>query len=197
MAFFLPRRSAKLNTGVINKPSRSDSTHMQHLIEEIQKISLKKKIPELTPGMTVRVHQKIKEGDKERVQVFEGVIIAIGSGKGVDKNFTVRKLVDNIGVEKTFPFHSPIVTKVEIKKTGKVRRAKLYYMRNLQGKAARLKDKNLKLAGVTEKEKEKLIAELAEQKAKEEAEKAKTGAETGTEAEAGIGTIESNMPKPN
>jgi len=113
---------------------------MQNLIAEIQKNSLNKKIPDLVPGMIVRVHQKIKEGDKERIQVFEGVVIAIGSGEGVDKNFTVRKIVDNIGVEKTFSFYSPIVTKVEIKKTGKVRRAKLYYMRKLQGKSARLKD---------------------------------------------------------
>ncbi|MBI5152361.1 50S ribosomal protein L19 [Candidatus Peregrinibacteria bacterium] len=144
---------------------------MHQLIEEIQKISLKKKIPELAPGMTVRVSQKIKEGDKERLQAFEGVVISVGSGSGVDKNFTVRKIVDGIGVEKTFPFHSPIVAKIEIKKTGKIRRAKLYYMRNLQGKAARLKEKGLR--ETPEEEKEKAVAELAEQKAKEEAVKAK------------------------
>lgn len=146
---------------------------MHQLIEEIQKISLKKKIPQLAPGMTVRVSQKIKEGDKERLQAFEGVIIAIGSGTGVDKNFTVRKIVDGIGVEKTFPLHSPIVAKIEIKKTGKVRRAKLYYMRDLQGKASRLKEKGLRLRGTPEEEKEKAVAELAAQKAAEEAQKAK------------------------
>lgn len=147
---------------------------MQQLINEIQKISMKKKIPELRPGMSVKVSQKIKEGDKERVQAFEGVILAVSSGTGVEKHFTVRKIVDHIGVEKTFPFYSPVITKIEIKKAGKVRRAKLYYMRELQGKASRLKDMEIKLSKEEIAEREKAIEELAIKKAQEDAEKAKT-----------------------
>ena len=140
---------------------------MNHkLIEEVRKLSVKSNIPALNPGMTVKVYQKIKEGDKERIQAFEGVVIAVGSGTSVEKNFTVRKMVGDIGVEKIFPFHSPVVTKVEIKKAGKVRRSKLYYMRDRSGKAARMKD-----IAFT-KEVEQSIEQLAAQKAKEEAEKA-------------------------
>lgn len=141
---------------------------MQSLIAEIQKRSMKKKVPDLRPGQTVRIHQKIIEGDKERTQMFEGLVIKIGSGMGVDKTFTVRKVVEGIGVEKTYPFHSPNVLKIEIKKASHVRRARLYYMRGLEGKATRLREKTIK--GETE-EREAAIAELAEQKAKENAEK--------------------------
>jgi large subunit ribosomal protein L19 len=83
---------------------------MQSLINEIQKLSMTKKIPDLKAGMAVKVSQKVKEGDKERVQAFEGVILAVSSGTGVEKNFTVRKIVDHIGVEKIFPFYSPTIT---------------------------------------------------------------------------------------
>lgn len=85
--------------------------------------------PLLKSGFTVKVHQKIKEGDKERVQIFEGLIIKISSGSGVSKTFTVRKVVDGVGVEKIFPVNSPNVAKVEIVRASKVRRAKLYYLR--------------------------------------------------------------------
>ncbi len=97
-----------------------------------------KKMPELRPGQVVRVHQKIVEGEKERVQVFEGIIIAKGSGSGVSKTFTVRKVVEGVGVEKVFPVHSPLIVKVELKRTSKVRRAKLYFLRGRTGKAAKL-----------------------------------------------------------
>lgn len=102
-----------------------------------------KRVPELKPGYTVRVHQKIKEGDKVRTQVFEGLVIKIGSGSGINKTFTVRRIVENIGVEKLFPFHSMNIEKIEIVKRGKVRRSKLYYMRDRAGKSARLRDRAL------------------------------------------------------
>lgn len=110
------------------------------VLQEIQKLAVKKKVPDLRPGYTVRVHQLIKEGEKERVQIFEGIIIAINSGYGADKTFTVRKIVEGVGVEKIFPLYSPTIEKIEVKKESKVRRAKLYYMRDLEGKSARLKE---------------------------------------------------------
>jgi large subunit ribosomal protein L19 len=112
------------------------------LLHEVGKKNLKK-APDLKPGSTVRVHQKIKEGEKERVQVFEGLIIAVSSGNGADKTFTVRKIVEGIGVEKVFPIHSPNIAKIQVKKTSNVRRSKLYYMRQRSGKSARLKEKHL------------------------------------------------------
>jgi len=98
-----------------------------------------KKMPVLKAGMTIRVHQKIKEGEKERIQIFEGLVIKISAGYGIDKTFTVRKIVEGIGVEKIFPIHSPNVAKIEVIKKSKIRRSKLYYMRKLFGKSARLK----------------------------------------------------------
>lgn len=145
------------------------------LLQDVQRLAIKKKIPELKPGYTVRIHQKIKEGEKERVQIFEGLIIKINSGHGADKTFTVRKVVEGIGVEKIFPLYSPNIEKIQVKKEGKVRRAKLYYMSNRFGKSARLQE-----AFVGDDEVEKEIIALAEQKAKEEAEKAK---EEGTSTE--------------
>ena len=100
-------------------------------------------MPALNTGMTVRVHQKIKEGEKERIQIFEGLIIKISHGHGVDKTLTVRKVVEGIGVEKIFPIHSPNIAKIEITKKSKVRRSKLYYMRERFGKSARLKGRFL------------------------------------------------------
>ena len=100
---------------------------------------MKNKIPELRVGNTVRVHQRIKEGNRERVQVFEGIIIK-KQGGGVNATFTVRKLSNGVGVEKTWPLHSPNVEKVEIVRKGKVRRAKLYYLRDRIGKAAKVKE---------------------------------------------------------
>lgn len=98
----------------------------------------KKNPPALKPGDTVKVHQKIKEGDKERVQIFEGLVISLKHGKGLDGTFTVRKIATGgIGVERTYPLHSPNILKVERVKSAPVRRAKLYYMRDRLGKAAR------------------------------------------------------------
>lgn len=112
------------------------------MIQEFEKKWHKKDstalIVELKAGSTVRVHQKIREGDKERVQVFEGVVIKINSGYGVSKTFTVRKVVDGVGVEKIFPINSPNIPKIEIVKKSKVRRAKLYYMRDTKGGKVKL-----------------------------------------------------------
>lgn len=130
----------------------------------------KKRVPDLKAGMTVRVHQKIKEGEKERIQIFHGLIIKISSGAGVNKTFTVRNIVSGVGVEKIFPVYSPNVVKIEVKKKAKVRRAKLYYMRERSGKSARLQEEHVHDDDSAEVE--KAIEELAEQKAKEEAEQA-------------------------
>ena len=102
-----------------------------------------KKVPELKSGQTVRVHQRIKEGDKERIQPFEGLIIAVKHGRGINATFTVRKISNGIGVERIYPLHSPTIDKIEVLKLAKVRRAKLYYMRARSGKRARMKSKNI------------------------------------------------------
>ncbi len=100
------------------------------------------KIPPLAPGDTVKVGIKIVEGERERIQVFQGVVIRVRRG-GVSANFTVRRIAYGVGVERTFPLHSPLVEKVEVVRHGKVRRAKLYYLRGLSGKAARIKEKRV------------------------------------------------------
>jgi large subunit ribosomal protein L19 len=109
------------------------------IIKSIEHEQLKNKIPELKIGDTVRVHQRIKEGNRERIQVFEGIIIK-KQGGGVNATFTVRKIAYGVGVEKTFLVHSPLVEKVELVRVGKARRAKLYYLRDRVGKAARTKE---------------------------------------------------------
>lgn len=144
-------------------------------LQALQQLAVKK-VPVLKAGQTVRVHQRIKEGEKERVQIFEGLIIKINSGAGADKSFTVRKIVEGIGVEKNFPVYSPLIEKIEIKKEAKVRRAKLYYMRERFGKSARLKE-----TFVSDQEVDKAVEELAAAKAKEEAAKAAEEEGTGLE----------------
>ena len=110
------------------------------IIKSIEHEQLKSKIPELRIGDTVRVHVKIKEGNRERIQVFEGIIIK-KQGGGVNETFTVRRISYGVGVEKTFLIHSPNVEKVEVTRVGKARRAKLYYLRDRVGKAAKTKEK--------------------------------------------------------
>ncbi|MBM7701844.1 50S ribosomal protein L19 [Metabacillus iocasae] len=112
---------------------------MQKLIEEITKEQLKTDLPEFRPGDTVRVHVNIVEGNRERIQVFEGVVIKRRGG-GISETFTVRKVSYGVGVERTFPLHTPKIAKIEVMRRGKVRRAKLYYLRALRGKAARIKE---------------------------------------------------------
>ncbi len=109
------------------------------ILEQVEKPYLKDDLPDLRAGDTVRVHVLVREGGKERTQIFEGVVIA-RKHRGVADTITVRKVSYGIGVERTFPLHSPIVSKVEVVRRGKVRRAKLYYLRELSGKAARLKE---------------------------------------------------------
>ena len=109
------------------------------IIKSIEHEQLKNKIPELKIGNTVRVHQRIKEGNRERIQVFEGIIIK-KQGGGLNATFTVRKIAYGVGVEKTFLVHSPMVEKVEVVRVGKARRAKLYYLRDRIGKAAKTKE---------------------------------------------------------
>lgn len=99
----------------------------------------KKEIPDLRPGQRVRVHVRITEGEKERIQVFEGVVIGL-SGEGTRRTFTVRKISYGVGVERIFPLHSPRIDKVEVVALGRVRRAKLYYLRQLSGRRARLEE---------------------------------------------------------
>ena len=129
------------------------------IIKSIEHEQLKNKIPELKIGDTVRVHQRIKEGNRERVQVFEGIIIK-KQGGGVNATFTVRKIAYGVGVEKTFLVHSPMVEKVELVRVGKARRAKLYYLRDRVGKAAKTKENS---AARIEDREITLKADLAEE----------------------------------
>ena len=111
----------------------------QLIIDEIEKEQLKEQAPEFNVGDTVRVHAKIREGEKERIQVFEGTVIKKQNGS-IRQTFTVRKTSGGVGVEKTWPMHSPNVEKVEVVRHGKVRRAKLYYLRDRVGKRAKVKE---------------------------------------------------------
>lgn len=105
----------------------------------ISQDSLKKEVPSVNVGDTVKVHVKIKEGDKFRIQIFEGTVIAKKHG-GINETFTVRRVAHGCGIERVFPLHSPVIDKVETIRTGKVRRAKLYYLRDRVGKAAKVKE---------------------------------------------------------
>ncbi|MBT4384230.1 50S ribosomal protein L19 [Candidatus Peregrinibacteria bacterium] len=112
----------------------------QAILDHVASSSIQRQVPVLKPGYTVRVHQRITEGAKERTQIFEGLLIKLSSGTGVNRTFTVRRIVDGIGVEKTFPLFAPSLEKIEVVKAGKVRRSKLYFMRERTGKSARLRD---------------------------------------------------------
>lgn len=133
------------------------------IIKSIEHEQLKNKIPDLHIGDTIRVHQRIKEGNRERIQVFEGIIIK-KQGGGVNETFTVRRVAYGVGVEKTFLIHSPMVEKIEVVRVGKARRAKLYYLRDRIGKSAKTKE-NL-AARIENKEitiKEELVEEPVEE----------------------------------
>jgi large subunit ribosomal protein L19 len=109
------------------------------LLRAVDNSQIRTDLPRFRPGDTVRVHVKIKEGDKYRIQVFEGVVI-VQKHNGISSTFTVRKVSSGYGIERIFPLHSPIIEKLEVVKSGKVRRARLYYLRGRRGKAARLKE---------------------------------------------------------
>ncbi len=111
-----------------------------NIIQALEKEQLRSDIPEFSPGDTVRVYVKVVEGTRERIQAFEGVVIA-RSGTGVRETFTVRRISYGVGVERTFPVHSPRLDKIQLMRRGIVRRAKLYYLRNLTGKAARIRER--------------------------------------------------------
>lgn len=112
---------------------------MSNIITEITKDQLRTDLPTFRSGDTVRVHVKVVEGTRERIQMYEGVVIKRRGG-GVSETFTVRKISYGVGVERTFPVHTPKIANLEVVRRGKVRRAKLYYLRNLRGKAARIKE---------------------------------------------------------
>ena len=113
---------------------------MNKLVAEVAQASLRSDIPDFRPGDSVRVHVKVVEGNRSRIQVFAGAVIA-RNGSGIGEAFTVRKVSFGTGVERTFPLHSPIIDKIEVERHGDVRRAKLYYLRGLRGKAAKIKEK--------------------------------------------------------
>ena len=152
------------------------------IIQSIEHEQLKNKIPELKVGNTVKVHVRIKEGNKERIQVFEGIIIKVQGG-GVNQTFTVRKISYGVGVEKTFLVHSPLVEKVELVRVGKARRARLFYLRDRVGKAA--KTKEMVGARIENREitiKEDLVEEPVEEKTEVVEEPAKETAPVAEEA---------------
>ncbi|MCH7950058.1 MAG: 50S ribosomal protein L19 [Candidatus Dadabacteria bacterium] len=113
---------------------------MMNIVDEIEKTMMRSDLPDFRAGDTVAVHYKIKEGERERIQVFEGVVIAKKNG-GARETFIVRKISYGVGVERIFPLHSPLIDKIEVKRQGKVRRAKLYYLRGLSKKASRIKER--------------------------------------------------------
>lgn len=116
---------------------------MSKLIEDLTQEQLRSDIPDFRPGDTVRVHAKVVEGERERIQIFEGVVIK-RRGYGISETYTVRKISNGVGVERTFPVHTPRVAQIEVARQGKVRRAKLYYLRDLHGKAARIPERRRK-----------------------------------------------------
>ena len=119
---------------------------MHTAIAELEQAQLRDDVPDFRPGDTLRVHVRVKEGNRSRIQVFQGVVIR-RQGGGIRETFTVRKISYGVGVERTFPVHSPSIDKIETVTRGKVRRAKLYYLRELRGKAARIRERRDNTAG--------------------------------------------------
>lgn len=146
-------------------------------IELVEKKNLKAKLPDVRPGDTVRVHQMIREGAKQRVQVFEGVVIRRKSTNGLQASITVRKIASGVGVEKTWFLHSPNIVKIEVMRRAKVRRAFLGYMRGLRGKAARMAEQEFDRTGANEAD-------------------ARTGAQIAAEAEAEVAADEAPAEEP-
>src|SRR3989344_5220023 len=126
---------------------------MSKLLDQFNRSQITK-MPDIRPGDAIKVHLRIKEGNKERIQVFEGVVIARKHGKGINATITVRKVVEGVGVERIFPVHSPAISKIEVLRSGKVRRSKLYYLRTAKGKKSKLKKKEFAMAVAPEPEPE-------------------------------------------
>jgi large subunit ribosomal protein L19 len=118
----------------------SNTMNKQAILTSVAQAYMKDDLPEIRPGDTVRAHVKVREGGKERIQLFEGLAIAVRNG-GIARNVTLRKMSNGVGVERTFPLHSPNVAKFEVLRHGRVRRAKLYYLRDKVGKAARIRER--------------------------------------------------------
>jgi large subunit ribosomal protein L19 len=154
----------------------------------VEQSYLRKGLPQFRPGDTVKVHVRVVEGNRERVQVFQGVVIR-RSGGGLRETFTVRKISFGVGVERTFPLHSPSIAKLEVAQHGHVRRAKLYYLRDLRGKKARIKERRIdeaKLAAMEEmRAEEEALGAAAEESSMETLEEAETIAELETSDETG------------
>ncbi|MBV8269531.1 MAG: 50S ribosomal protein L19 [Planctomycetaceae bacterium] len=153
-----------------------------HLMEAVEQSSMKASVPKFEIGDTVDVHVRILEGEKERIQIFNGVVIA-KSGTKTREMFTVRRIVQGEGVERKFPVHSPRIADIVVKRSGKVRRAKLYYLRNLSGKAVRLKER-FPAGKATPAEAKAAKAERRAQKAAAKKARAEAAAEAKAEAEA-------------
>jgi large subunit ribosomal protein L19 len=151
---------------------------MTNLIQEFEKTQIKRTFPDIRPGDTVRVHQKIKEesmakgkkGEKERVQIFEGVVLRVRGGMGLNGSFLVRKVASGVGVEKNFPIHMPSLVKVEVVKRGKVRQARLYYLRDKKEKDSRLKEIKLSHKDLENLKYEEKVEEPVKDKEEEKAE---------------------------
>ncbi len=148
-------------------------------------------IPTLAPGYNVKVHFKIVEGDKSRIQVFQGVVIKVRGG-GINSSFTVRRVTAGVGVERTFPTYSPLIDKVEIVRHGKVRRARLFYLRGLSGKAARIKEKRVEL----EKEFGEAVASEVEEEVETVAGAEAVAAEVPTAQETTVAKAEAKVETP-
>jgi len=137
---------------------------MSKKLDTFNKKQLKEDLPEIKPGYTIKVHQTIKEGEKQRIQVFEGLVIARKHGKGINATITVRKVTSGVGVERIFPIHAPFIEKIEVVKKGKVRRAKLYYIRHKSAKGSRLKEIKKPQKTETKKIEEPIEKELEKKK---------------------------------
>jgi len=122
------------------RPSYEEAKTAMNTLDSLDAKSLRSDIPDFRPGDTVKVHVRVVEGSRERIQIFQGVVIR-RQGGGVRETFTVRKISFGVGVERTFPVHTPIINRIEVVTRGDVRRAKLYYLRDLRGKAAKIKEK--------------------------------------------------------
>jgi large subunit ribosomal protein L19 len=125
---------------VFDLRAKNRKRHKMHILDSVDKASLKTDIPEFRSGDTIKVHVNIIEGSRSRIQVFQGIVIR-RSGEGVRETFTVRKVSFQVGVERTFPIHSPVIDKIELVSRGQVRRAKLYFLRDLRGKKAKIREK--------------------------------------------------------
>lgn len=170
-------------------------------VDTLPKNQLKKNVPALRSGQVVRVHERIKEGDKERIQVFEGLVIAVKHGKGLDGTFTVRKIgAGNIGVERIFPLHMPAIEKIEVLRQEKVRRSKLYYVRRQVGQKVKKRKTKLEnlifdMGGTIEEEPEVIEEDVVEETAAEEVSE-ETAADTPKEEQAEPKTEEEAAEEP-